>query len=283
MESLRNIIEQLNQEAARIQIQGRALTPEESARIRAIYEALPRLQEALVLLTSDKSANLVTYKIVSDMGGKLKRGARTACNFWNRFVEPSSSIVIRLGVFHSQGGTIARAYYPYKQAGVVYGRVEFNTKYLTDFTEHETAGTLVHEIGHTLGFGWDAWMEMFDAGTGKFEADAVAQLPALSGMLVETEGGPGTRLSHWDEDSFDRELMTGYKDPSEHVLPVTVDIMTLLGHRVIESLPEKTYLDSLLDALSQVTFLRHSDAKTLDVDYFEETAIWENIPHDQPL
>jgi hypothetical protein len=51
--------------------------------------------------------NLITYKIVSDVDGRLKAAARTACNFWNRFVVPSSSIVIRLGTFTAFCSTIA--------------------------------------------------------------------------------------------------------------------------------------------------------------------------------
>jgi hypothetical protein len=30
-------------------------------------------------------ANLIIYKIVADMNGRLKQAARTACSFWNRF------------------------------------------------------------------------------------------------------------------------------------------------------------------------------------------------------
>lgn len=48
-------------------------------------------------------SNLITYKIVADVNGRLKAAARTSCNFWNRFIEPSSPIVIRLGVFTSFG------------------------------------------------------------------------------------------------------------------------------------------------------------------------------------
>ena len=103
-------------------------------------------------------ANLITYKIVNDVDGRLKTAARVACSFWNRFVQPDSSIVIRLGTFTSFGTTIARAYQPYSQGGVVYGVVEFNTQFLAEFSDTEVAGTVVHELGHTLGIGWDKWM-----------------------------------------------------------------------------------------------------------------------------
>jgi len=50
MKELESIIEELTQEAARIQIQGRALTPEEMSRVQSIYEALPHLKQALAIL-----------------------------------------------------------------------------------------------------------------------------------------------------------------------------------------------------------------------------------------
>jgi hypothetical protein len=186
-------------------------------------------------------------------------------------------------VFTSSGNTIARAYEPYKRSGVVYGRVEFNTKYLSQYTDSEIAGTVIHEIGHTLGFGWDAWMALFDRETGVFTDDAIAQLAALEKMRVETDYGPGTEYAHWDEETFGEELMTGFKDRSEHVLPVTISTMELLGHQVIEELPKKTDLNTLMAALAQVVFSRQGEAKALDLDHFEETKVWENIPHDEPI
>jgi hypothetical protein len=50
---------------------------------------------------------LITHKVVNDEGGKVKKAARIACNFWNRFVGPRKSIVIRLGVFDEDSDTIA--------------------------------------------------------------------------------------------------------------------------------------------------------------------------------
>lgn len=220
---------------------------------------------------------LVTYKIVSDVDGRLKAAARTACNFWNRFIEPSSSIVVRLGTFTSFGTTIARAYEPYAKAGVVYGVVEFNTHFLPEFSDDQVAGTVAHEIGHTLGYGWDRWMTLFDPATGLFTDEAVAAVPALAGMRVETDYGPGTTLSHWDEEQFGAELMTGFKDDIEHVLPVTVDIATLLGHVVIERLKMKTPLDALLSDAMSVQFTQQTQAKALDLDYFVATPVWEEI------
>lgn len=282
METLSKLIEDLTQEAVQIQIQGRALRPDEIARIQAIYQALPHLKQALDILKVETASTLITYKIVSDVDGKLKGAARVACNFWNRFVIPDSSIVIRLGIFTSNSTTIARAYQPYEKDGAVYGVVEFNTKYLSTFSRNEISGTIIHEIGHTLGFGWGEWQDLFDS-NGEFKKAATDVLADLKDMRVETDFGPGTRYSHWDEQKHDEELMTGFKDISEHVLPVTIKIMTLLGHRVAEELPQKTDLGTLMDALAQVVFSRQAEAKAINLDHFELTDLWENIPHDQPL
>lgn len=280
MKKIRELIASLEQEAASIQVQGRPLTIEEMARLRAIYQAIPLLQQAANLFPSvAPRENLITYKIVSDLEGRLKSGARTACNFWNRFVIPRNSIVIRLGVFTADSRTIARAYHPWIRDGVKYGLVEFNTKYLADFSANQIAGTIVHEIGHTLGFGWDTWIGLFDATTGVFNEQAVSQLGSLQDMLVELDYGPGTELSHWDEERFDRELMTGIQDPAEHVLPVTIDIMELLGHNIAERLTEKTDLSQLLGAVSQIQFTRQQEAKSLDLDFYEQTEVVEEIPH----
>lgn len=225
-------------------------------------------------------STLITYKIVSDERGKIKKAARTACNFWNEFVEPRKSIVIRLGLFSDDSDTIAQAYEPHVgPKGLVYGRVDFNRSFLRTFSHAKTAGTIVHELGHTLGFGWSRWMKLFDEDSGEFKPRAVREVQALEKMLVETDGGEGTALSHWDEETFDKELMTGYEDRAEHVLPVTIDVMTLLGHRVRRRLTRKTTLAKLLRASAKAKFTRKAQAKRLDLDHFTETPRWETVPH----
>ena len=281
MQQLRDLIASLEQEAASLQILGRTLTPEEDIRVQAITQALPLLRQAVAFFPGPASGNnLITYKIVSDRGRRLKTGARTACNFWNRFVLPRFSVVIRLGIFTADySTTIARAWRPSMKDGVMYGQVEFNTKYLLTFDPTEIAGTIVHEIGHTLGFGWEDWMTLFDPNSGAFNAQAISQLNSLATMYVETDYGSGTRLSHWDEERFDRELMTGFQDSGEHVLPVTIDVMGVLGHHIVERLPGQRPLTELLGEAAQIQFTRQQAAKTLDLDYFEETEIFEEIPH----
>lgn len=283
MEKLQKLIEELTQEAIEIQIQGRGLRHDEIAKVQLIHEALPHLKQALEILETKNQTNLITYKIVTDFDGKLKQAARVACNFWNRFIIPKYSVVVRLGIFYSNSRTIARAYKPYKKDGVHYGIVEFNKKYLSKFSKNEISGTIIHEIGHTLGIGWNDWGTLFDKTNGEFNDSAIELVNDLKNMKVETDYGPGTQYSHWDEASHNEELMTGFKDETEHVLPVTIDVMALLGHEVVERLPHQIDLNMLLDSLAQISFSRQAEAKALNLDHFEETEVWENIPHDQPI
>lgn len=281
--TLDGLISSLEYEARDLQGLQRPLSNFEEARLITIQHTVSWLLAARALGGPQpkiaEPANLITYNIVGDMDDRLKQAARTACNFWNRFVQPGYSIVIRLDVFTQASQTIARAYKPYDKDGVKYGRVEFNTKYLVKFSLNETAATIVHEIGHTLGIGWDLWERLYDPATGRFTPAAVQNLQTLSEMNVELTGGPGTAYSHWSEAHFDKELMTGYKDGGEHVLPVTIDLMALLGHTVIETLEAQTSLDRLLDEVSNMVFLRQDEARQIDLAHFEETELFETVPH----
>ena len=284
MTAIKELILSMEEESNSLLTKENGLSIEETVHLKALHRAIPLLREADSFFpTVGTQDDLVTYKIVSDLAGKLKAGARTACNFWNRFLIPKCSTVVRLGVFTSSSRTIARAYVPYMNDGIMYGVVEFNTKYLNDFSALEISGTIVHEIGHTLGMGWEKWMDMFDRDTGKFDDDAVLELDSLRNMFVETDYGAGTRYSHWDEERFDRELMTGFQDSGEYVLPVTIDVMKSLGHQVIERLEDKTDLSVILSAVSQIQFTRQQEAKSLDLDFYKKTKIFEEIPHSKKI
>jgi DNA/RNA endonuclease G (NUC1) len=286
-DTIAGLIGLLEGEAVALQSLTRPLSSAESARLTTLQHTISWLIAARDLPGSgaegdeeaEETANFITYNIVSDLGDRLKHAARAACNFWNRFVEPRFSIIIRLGTFTQAGNTIARAYKPYEKDGVRYGVVEFNTKYLVDYTPEQIAGTVIHEIGHTLGIGWDEWDQLFDDATGRFSPQAVERLALLAHMEVERDGGPGTALSHWDEELFDQELMTGYKDHGEYVLPVTIDLMALLGHEILLQLTQKTDLASLIEESANLVFSRQDEARRLDLTHFEPTDLFEIVPH----
>jgi hypothetical protein len=220
---------------------------------------------------------LITYKITGDLGGKLKQAARTGCNFWNHFVTPACSLVIRVGVDEMDEDTIAESYDPYKYAKIQYGQVNFNMKYLSHYTPYRIGGTVIHEIGHTLGIGSKTWRHMFNRRSGKFKPKYVAQLPDLGAMLVETEFDQGTRYDHWDEAKFTTELMTGFENRAENVLPVTIGVMALLGHKVKHKLTKRTKLKALMQSCDKIVFSRHREAKKLDVDHYVKTEVCEKV------
>jgi hypothetical protein len=59
------------------------------------------------------------------------------------------------------------------------------------------------------------------------------------GVPVEQDGGPGTRDSHWDEEIFGNEIMTGYINNSDNYLSqMTVASLDDLGYDTIWTPPE---------------------------------------------
>lgn len=115
----------------------------------------------------------------------------------------------------------------------------------SDIVGMEAAGTLLavvtHEMGHVLGF-TDTMFRLKglirgNEYTGPKGIQAYAQLTgnmAVTGVPLETGGGPGTAFSHWSESVFDSELMTGFAENHANMplSTLTIGAMEDLGYAV---------------------------------------------------
>jgi len=82
------------------------------------------------------------------------------------------------------------------------------------------AEVVLHEMAHSLGFG-SIWDRLGLVTNGLYTgANALAEYLDMggtgSGIPVEQDGGAGTAGSHWDEETFNNELMTGYINDGEN-------------------------------------------------------------------
>jgi hypothetical protein len=71
--------------------------------------------------------------------------------------------------------------------------------------------------------------------------------------------------------------MTGFKDSGEYVMPVTIEVMKLLGHQVINHLSAKTNLTDLLADIQNYQFQMIDEAESIDRDYFLQSEVAEEI------
>ncbi len=129
------------------------------------------------------------------------------------------------GVLGQAGPTVVRTadYTPIK------GIMEFDVADAQDFYDiGEFDAIILHEMMHVLGFGtlWDynnlITQSVDDNGTKRPIDDIITALyNGADGnaaydsdpdtfIFVETDGGSGTAYGHWDEETYNYELMTGY-------------------------------------------------------------------------
>ena len=107
-----------------------------------------------------------------------------------------------------------------------------------------------HEMMHSIGFGtvWSYLGLLSGGGTAdpRFtgekataEYEAAAGVTNSGGVPVEQDGGQGTRDSHWDEETFDNEIMTGYINNSDNFLSdMTVASLDDLGYDTVWTPPD---------------------------------------------
>ena len=89
---------------------------------------------------------------------------------------------------------------------------------------------ILHEMGHVLGFGtlWEFGRDLRDGTgspdprfTGPLAIATYAELGGSGTVPIEGDFGPGTQGSHWDEDTFYNELMTGFLNSGARTNPLS--------------------------------------------------------------
>ncbi len=92
-------------------------------------------------------------------------------------------------------------------------------------------GTVWSYLGLLDGAGTENPLFTGAAATYTYERDYGA-LDAL-GVPVEQDGGSGTRDSHWDDETFDNEIMTGYIDQANYLSEMTVASLEDTGYETV--------------------------------------------------
>ena len=135
------------------------------------------------------------------------------------------------------------------------GVMEFDTADLATISSERLEFLILHEMAHVLGLNPAVWslngaatgfVDVPDPGTDYFTqyigADGLAAYNIENGssetfILLEDEGGAGTRGAHWNEETFlgtfsdqgNPELMTGYLGASAHLSQTTLFALQDVG------------------------------------------------------
>lgn len=132
-------------------------------------------------------------------------------------------IYAEVGPLDGAGNTLAQAGPCLIRSGGVtsYGVMSFDS---ADVASFNLTAVILHEMGHVLGigtlwprFGLVNYSNLCPSAPTYSGSSARSEWNALGGsgnVPVENDGGSGTACGHWDEGTFNSELMTGYVETS---------------------------------------------------------------------
>jgi hypothetical protein len=205
------------------------------------------------ITTVKAAANLISDWITADIQDVLYKGKiidDLSLTMEISNIDGINGILGQAGPTAIRSGSSSDPYLP--AAGII----QFDLADMGAFAD-QFGAIVLHEILHTVGFGsvWTYLGLLDGAGTttptfigeqatNAYEALYHDEYLAYSswgfGVPVENEGGSGTAGSHWDEQVFDNELMTGYIDASNVLSDVTIASLGDLGYVTILG---STYMD----------------------------------------
>jgi hypothetical protein len=126
-----------------------------------------------------------------------------------------------------------------------HGIMQFDTADVATMYANGTwTDVILHEMGHVLGIGilWDtAYLDLIDASGDYIGSHGLAEYrklshdPTATSVPIEHDGGSGTAGAHWDEQTFDNELMTGYIESAGTKMPIsrmTIGALQDMGYSV---------------------------------------------------
>jgi len=154
------------------------------------------------------------------------------------------------------GGILGQAGWDARRSGSLpyHGTMSFDSADVTTMYNNQTLYSVVlHEIGHVLGIGtlWTAYglvntsTHQYFGGNALNEYRTLVGTPSATYIPIEDQGGPGTANSHWDEEAFDAELMTGYIEASGTAMPLsrmTIASLADLGYAVDLTVADSYFL-----------------------------------------
>jgi hypothetical protein len=122
-----------------------------------------------------------------------------------------------------------------------HGTMEFDSADVASmFASGIWTSVILHEMGHILGIGtlWDSLKNSagdFIGSHALAEYRTLSGNPSASAVPVEHDFGAGTAGAHWDEDTFNNELMTGFAEAPGTPMPIsrmTIGSLQDLGYTV---------------------------------------------------
>jgi hypothetical protein len=91
--------------------------------------------------------------------------------------------------------------------------MKFDIVDVNDMGTEAFSSVVLHEMAHSLGFG-SIWDRLGLVSNGQYlgsQANAeFHEMGGIGNIPIEQDGGSGTAGSHWDEETFGNELLTGY-------------------------------------------------------------------------